>query len=314
MTEQIVLHVPLKPFVADGVVHGELIRLENHYDGVLPDPFRITRAWLWADGASALDATVIGNLAIGIDPGGQYLSVNGQEEKEWPRTIKTLCIWEIFEGGPRQEICNHSPPIAYRGSKGDIILSAPEVGGTGSMAGVFLILFAESETGDLPVPEASAYAYRAEMTAATANNPVTCARSKLPGPPVGSTEVRVHIQSYKAQGQIEVIDKMSIGVQDGATSGTASTPVRLTFGTRDGYRLAARQGVWSDWVPLAVLSGQNVLVSSLMSSAANKAWSYRDGSLPSWVTGTDSVDTAAMQGTVTAQSNRTHVVDKLQFR
>jgi hypothetical protein len=145
MTEQVALHVPLKPFVADGVVHGELIRLENHYDGELPDPFRITRAWLWADGAGALDSTVIGNLAVGIDPGGQYLSVNGQVEKEWPRTIKSLCVWEIFAGGSRQAILDHYPPIAYRGSAGDIVITAPEVFGNGSMAGAFLILFAESE-------------------------------------------------------------------------------------------------------------------------------------------------------------------------
>jgi hypothetical protein len=283
MIEQVALHVPLKPFVADGIVHGELIRLENHYDGVLPDPFPITRAWIWADGAGALDDSVIGNLAIGIDPGGQYLGVSGQAEKEWPRTIKTLCIWEIFSGGSRQEICNHSPPIAYRGGAGDIIITAPEVGGTGSMAGVFLILFAESETGDLPVPIASAYAYRAEMTAATANNPVTCARSKLPGPSVAATEVRVHIQSYMTQAQIEIIDKMSIGVQDGTSFSAVSTPVRLTFGTRDGYRLAARQGVWSDWTQLAVLAGQNVLVSSLMQAPPIGHGLIEMAALPSWV-------------------------------
>jgi hypothetical protein len=314
MTEQVALHVPLKPFVADGVVHGELIRLENHYDGELPDPFRITRAWLWADGAGALDSTVIGNLAVGIDPGGQYLSVNGQVEKEWPRTIKSLCVWEIFAGGSRQAILDHYPPIAYRGSAGDIVITAPEVFGNGSMAGAFLILFAESETGDLPVPPASAYAYRGEMTASTANNPVACVRSKLPGPSAAATEVRVHIQSHMTQAQIEFIDKMSIGVQDGVSSTTTDTPVRLTFGTRDGYRLAARQGVWSDWVPLPIMSGQNVLVSSLISSAVNRAWSYRDGSLPSWVSAADSVNTAAMQGTVMSQSSRTHVVDKVQFR
>lgn len=281
-----------------------VIRLEELMPaGYLPLtlPARIVRVVLVNEMAGDYPAGCAGNITVGVDPGGRYCAASGFPAVETcnPALLKLIGSIEFYPGRPKIVRHDHSPPIVYRA--GDGIVVAPEVWGNfGCEPHIFLAFNVEAEC-DFDLHPRTVFAqplYGSDPVA-----PPWVYRSAIPITGCGA-EVRVHI-SAREHGCF--LADAAIGVQYGSGPNMAAVPVPL-FGP---VVLAPFEGVWSDWVPLATVAGQKLLVDLRMTGP----WAYKLGAPGnSWYSGVNSHASAAMLGAPVLQPSMTHCVDAVQVK
>lgn len=300
---------------------NQIFYLENYVNGILPDEVSITGAMVWADGGGPI-VNSRGNIGFGVDPKSTYINTSGYpaRQKTWPETIKTLVMWEIGPGGSRQAQGKFPGAIKYR--KGDALIGGPEcfpvTGATGDpIDGMFLILFLETNGDWMPLPAAN-WLLDQPLTEWAIGSPAYSARCLVAAPPVNATKIRVRIYSLDLQeNKQDKVSNMSVGIRSGATSNTVSTPVELKFNGQSGYNLSPRQRQWSNWTPINIVAGQELLISMKMFADPNgNAMTYRSsGGLGCWTTPSpDAWNSAVMPGPVTAQPGFMQKIDAVQYQ
>ncbi len=302
----------------NGTVSGNgVCKIESFLDETLPDPLVIVGAISWvSDGSYPLPANAVGNIAYAIDPSGAMEVPGGWPFAQRFEPIKenTLLIHEVFAGGSRQCWRDFNYPMAYR--SGDIIQIEPEIQGGGAIIRPFLCLRVLSDTPIYQWPKASYLFNVPQDTSDAGGGPGYSLRNFVPGPPVAATQVRFRFNHVAAATQDCTVDHASVGIQNGTTSSTVGVPTPLSFAGLSAFNIYPDTSLWSDWVNLPVSPGQNLLVTgSLFNAGGNDFWSTTiSGGLGSWLATSDSWNTADLQGTVTAQPTRTHLIDKAQYR
>jgi hypothetical protein len=297
----------------NGTISGNgVLKIENYVDQILQYPLAICKSVVWWDDAYAIPSNVRGNIAFAVDPGGAYCQrANWPWQQKWePILLNPLGVYEIFPGGRRRNMEEYHVPVAYR--DGDIIIVAPEIApGSVKISRSWLALSIASETriADWPVADQP---FSIELANVTNANPGYCLRNLLPGPTAPATQVRVHVASHYTATQDCKISHVSIGVQDTGSS-TVAAPVPMKFAGLNEYWMYPDTGLWTDWVDLPVNAGQSVLATVSLFNPTN-SWSYSASGNGCWTSQTDSWNSAAMAGSVSYQENRTHVIDRVQYR
>lgn len=305
---------------SSGTISGNgLVAIENYVDQLLPYPLGICKSVMWWDDAAAIPSNVRGNIAVAVDPARGYSNrANWPWQQRWePILMNPLGVYEIFPGGRRRSVEDYNVPVAYR--DGDVILVAPEIaGGSGTLHGVWLALSVLSDTRiiDWTMP---AQMFGTTLDAITAGNVGYSLRNLIPGPPVNATKVRAHVSHWytaTTPAQDCKISHISVGVQSGATSSTVAAPVPMPFAGLPEFWMYGDTGLWTDWVDLPVAAGQNLLVTaSIFNAGSTNCWSYSPSSgAGCWSSTTDCWNLQNMAGSVTCQPNRTHVIDRVQYR
>jgi hypothetical protein len=198
------------------------------------------------------------------------------------------------------------PPLMYTPGV-DAIIFAPEAAG-GDTVQIFVGLQFEAAS-DL-VPDYS-IVFNQPLDANTANNPDFCIRNLVPNIAFSGTQIRAHVSALSSA---SVISHASVGIQSSGSIATA-TPVELTFNGNSGISLSANTGAWSDWVNLTTTIGQSLLLTASLFNSGSNSWAYKSVSIAgNWNSSTDSWNAATMGGTVTYQTNRTHVFDQVDVR
>ena len=320
--EQVQVTSPPISFACDypsSLAANQIYYLENRFPAniKLPNPCRITRVFIWNETNEDYPSDMVGNISFAIDPGKEYIKASGFPETQTsgPLYLKTLGILEMRTGMDHEKVYEFNPPLAYRPYQ-DAIVVAPETFTTANYtAQIYLGICFEAENDISSVTESipvgATAVYQSTLDSLNANLANYSIRNLIPAISAGGTQVRVRVS---AGSLCSVVNHASVGIQSGATSGTTAAPVELKFGGNSGVTIAAYKSVWSDWVNLTTTQRQNLLATvSMFGSATN--WAYKtinaDGN---WNSQSDSWNTAAMQGTVTHQPTRSHIVDGVQVK
>lgn len=284
----------------------------------LPDPLYITRVSLWNQNSMPYPAESRGHVALAIDPRGQYAAESGfpQQQATLPYFLKSLAIYEPMPSGPKGYVQAFNPPVAYRASQGDLLIWVPEVDGTGPMHVTATVYFLAN--GDIPepppepAPPDATTVYQITLVAqAGPTGTALCHRARVLGIAAGGSEARVR---FTALQQPTIIEAASVGIRSGATSSTTAPPVPLTFAGQPGVTVSPGQSVWSDWVGLATVAGQDLLVTTWQANLPENWWGFTENAAGGWYSLVDSTGSAAMLGTPVNQETRAHVLDRVQVR
>lgn len=316
MSELVTIVAPQIAFAytaAESVRAKGVIYLED-IEPSLPAVIYLRRFVIWNQGAasSGYPAGLNGDITVAVDPDRKYTEESGFPVAEMrdPKYLKLLGVMELRPGAPCWTDRTFDCPVAYRRGR-DCIVIAPECSDTGGQAAIFLA-FGFEAAGDIGVeamPSGAADAFRMGLNSDCPSNGNICFRNLVPIK-AGGTEVRVRVRSFTSP---SVVNHLSVGVQSSGSTTTA-TPVELTFNSASGVSLGAHQSKWSDWVSLGTSAGQKLLVTASLFNG-NNAWAFRAANgAGAWNSASDSWNTAAMQGAVGYQLDRTHVIDRVQVR
>lgn len=312
------------PFVAGSGSAGAraVLRLEDVVPD-LPDPILITSGRIWVQEPFIFPADAGGDIAVAVDPRGQYVAANGWPATELPNQpmiqyLKTIAIFEASPGHcKRMQVFDLSnAPVAYRRSQGDCIIFAPELLGTGTIWAFLQINW--RQVGDIipptapPPPPEGATVYSITLDSNTAGNANTAIRMMLAGLTPGPTnKVRVRVS---ARDSACTINAASVGVRSGATPNTVATPAQLLFGGNAGVTIPPNTSIYSDWLSFEFLAGDTLAVTfDLFNGPTANNWAYKaTSSDDNYQSTVPSYNTAVLGGTVTPQANRTHIIDRVE--
>lgn len=297
----------------NGTVSGNgVLKIENYVDQILQYPLAICKSVIWWDGETAIPPSVFGNLAFAVDPRGEYCRKAGWPlTQKWePILLNPLGVYEIFPGGKRRFMEEHTVPVRY--DDGDIIIQAPELAGGISRAWLALAIISDTRIMDWP---SAAEAYNIALDTNSSANPGYCLRNLIPGSPAGATQVRAHVSSLYTATLDCKLTHLSIGVQDGSTPSTVSDPVPLTFAGLRSYSMYPDIGLWTDWVDCPIVAGQNWLVTAgMFNPGSTNSWSFSmAGGAGCWSSTTDYTFAKDMPD-AHWQPGRSHVFDRVQYR
>lgn len=324
MSETVQYVIVRPPFVASSGSLGAraIIRLEDLVPD-LPDPILITSGRIWVQEPFVFPADAGGDIAVAVDPRGQYVAANGWPATELPHQpmiqyLKTIAIFEASPGHcKRMQVFDLShAPVAYRKSQGDCIIFAPEFLGTGTIWPFLQINW--RQVGDIvppappPPPPEGTTVYSIALDSNTAGNANMAIRMMLAGLTPGPTnKVRIRVTARESAC---TINNASVGVRDGSTSNTVAQPAQLLFGGNAGVTLSPNSSAYSDWLPFSFVASDNLAVTfDLFNGAAANNWAYKASSSDNNYQSTvPSYSTAVLGGTVTPQTGRTHIIDQVQ--
>lgn len=277
----------------------------------LPNPCYITKVRIWCETGGVIPAGT-GNVAVAIDPGKAYITASGFPATQNVNAVflKTLADWELLPDTPFEKVEDFNPPVVYNPGV-DAIIFAPEFVGLSGTLQIWVQLWVQA-TGDFPLPASQPDVIfdQAVTNVSQITTLLSIRHMILINAPAPLGQVRVHVQALT---EPETISGVSVGIQSGSTSSTVAPPVEATFGGASGFSIPNDQGLWSDWVNLPTTEGENLAVT--VTIPANTYWAYRPTSTVSnYSSGIDNTLTAAMQGTVSFQANRSHVIDMVEVQ
>lgn len=324
MTETVQYVFMRQPFVAGSgsVAARAVLRLEDVVPD-LPDTILITGTRIWAQEPFIFPNDAGGDVAVAVDPRGQYVAANGwpnveQQHQPMIQYLKTIGIFEASPGHcKRMQVFDlGNSPVAYRRTQGDVILFAPEFLGSGTL---WLFLQVNwRQVGDIippappPPPEGATTVYSIALDSNTAGNANMAIRVMLAGMTPGPTnKVRIRVSARESAC---TINSTSIGVRDGSTPNTVAPPAQLLFGSNAGIALAPNTSIYSDWLPFQFVAGDTLAVTfDLFNGVSANNWAYKAVSSDSnYQSAVPSYNAAVLGGVVTPQANRTHIIDQVQ--
>lgn len=296
---------------------NNILFLENYTDKILPNPAYITGTMIWVDGVNPIPAATYGNLGFAIDPGMKWTTIAGFPDLQHRAIfgLKPIAHMQLLPQGQQFVKERIWPPMSY--STGDVMIVAPECESGATPLPVFETYLNINFLAPLIEPRVL---FKVDDAYPSSGNPTAHLRSMIPGPSTAATKVRVKIQSNWAQTSTVKMDHMVIGLQSGTGPDMQATPVVLTFNGLPAPTLLNKAGwIWSDWVPLNIPAGQNLIVgASIFSRTSGNVW---DIAMPpsgfgAWHSFTvDSWNSATMQGSdIGFHAQWTHVIGQVQVQ